>query len=143
MNNRLTILLSTLFSVLVLISCGKDDDNKDIEDPTVQITSPVEDAIYLRGNTLYLNASFTDNEELQKCTVELTQNLKSTKGWDQLWQPEPVTFALSGKSDEIVDQYLFQSTIPSNIMSTDYMVRVIVSDRALNFTTVEIPISIK
>lgn len=143
MNNRLSILLTTLFSILVLVSCGKDDEKKDTEAPSAVISSPEDNMLYFRGNTLYLNATFSDNEELSECTVYLTQNLKAAMGWDQLWTPDEVTFPLSGTSYEIVDQFLFEPTIPSAIMATDYMVKVVVSDKALNFTTIEIPISIK
>ncbi|WP_068474449.1 DUF4625 domain-containing protein [Saccharicrinis aurantiacus] len=143
MNYKLSTLLTALFSILVLVSCGKDDEKKDEQAPSAIITSPENNALYLRGNTLYLNATFTDNEALNECTVYLTQNLKSAMGWDELWTPDEVTFPLSGTTDEIVDQFLFEATIPSDIMSTDYMVKVVVSDKALNFTTIEIPISIK
>lgn len=121
-------------------SCKKDDDEGDVVAPTATILSPIENDTYLRGNTLYLNAEFSDDVELMECRVFLTEALK---GWDETWIPEELIFPLSGTNDAIADQFLFENAIPSNIKSTNYILVVLVVDHALNYTRYELPIEIK
>ncbi|WP_282037005.1 Ig-like domain-containing protein [Saccharicrinis aurantiacus] len=143
MNIRVTVFLNLIFLSLVFASCGKDEV-EDTEAPTASISSPVENRVYPMSSTLFLSATFEDNKELKEVTCSLrkvSESNKSTMGWDEVWNPTPVTFPLSGTNDAIESQWLFEETIPS-IMIGDYVVVVTVSDHSKNFTTYEIPITI-
>lgn len=136
-------LIVLAMSLLLLEACGKDDI-ADTTAPEAFIETPVANTKYYRGNTLYFNASFTDDTALNECAVYLTsQQSKNTKGWDSPWNPDDHIFKLSGKEDAITDQYLFETTIPFNIMSGDYILVIVTSDQSLNYSQTEIPIYIQ
>ena len=138
--NRKLMLLA--MSLLLFVACDKDEIT-DTTAPVAIVTAP-QAQTYYRGNTLMFSATFTDDTELKECTVYLTQQQsKNTRGWDDPYNPDAVTFPLSGKEDAINDQYLFETSIPFDIMASDYYVVVVTSDQSHNFSTIQIPIHIK
>lgn len=135
-------LLALVFLLPYLTSCQKDE-TEDTTPPEAIISLPTDNTVYYRGNTLMFTGHFTDDIELKECTFYLAQGLKATRGWDEPWEPDPQTFPLSGKEDSLVEQHLFQLTIPGDIMAGNYILRVLTVDMTLNYSTTEIPITIK
>nr|WP_319399743.1 DUF4625 domain-containing protein [uncultured Carboxylicivirga sp.] len=136
-------LIVLAMGLLLLEACGKEDI-ADTTAPEAFITAPVANTKYYRGNTLYLNAVFTDDTALKECAVYLTpQQSKNAKGWDSPWKPDDHIFPLSGKEDKLENKYLFEPTIPLNIMSGEYKLVIVTSDQSLNYSQTEIPIYIQ
>ncbi len=126
----------------LMLACEKDE-NEDTTPPVADVALPTDNTLYYRGNTLMFTGYFSDDVELKECTFYLAQGLKAARGWDSPWQPDAQTFQLSGTEDTLVEQYLFELMIPSDIMSGDYVLTILTVDKALNYCTTEIPISIK
>ncbi|TLX78382.1 DUF4625 domain-containing protein [Labilibacter sediminis] len=123
----------------IIFSCKKDE-TEDTTSPTAKIILPEVNTEYLRGSTLMFSATFSDDIQLKECTVYITEGLK---GWDDPWNPEEETFPLSGTQDEISNQYLFATTIPNSIKSSNYILVILVVDQALNYSRYEVPIKIR
>jgi len=140
MKNKLLIVL--VFLIPLIAACEKEEV-KDLVPPEANVSLPTNNTTYYRGNTLMFTGSFTDDVALKECTFYLSPGLKATRGWDDPWQPNAQTFPLSGKSDELIEQHLFELTIPNDIMSGNYVLKVLAVDQALNYSTTEIPIEIK
>lgn len=140
MKNKYLIVLMLLLPLM--LACEKDK-NEDTTPPVADITLPIDNTLYYRGNTLMFTGYFSDDVELKECTFYLSQGLKATRGWDEPWKPEAQTFPLTGKEDSLVEQHLFELMIPNDIMSGDYVLTILTIDQALNYSTTEIPIQIK
>lgn len=137
-----TYLIVFILLLPLLLACEKDE-NDDTTPPVASVSLPTANTMYYRGNTLMFTGSFSDDTALKECTFYLSQPLKATRGWDEPWQPDAQTFPLSGKEDSLIEQHLFGLTIPIDIQSGDYILRVLCVDKALNYSTTEIPVTIK
>jgi hypothetical protein len=135
-------IIGIMFLLPLLAACDKDK-LEDTTPPEAVVSLPTDNTIYIRGNTLMFTGEFTDDVELKECTFYLSQGLKASRGWDDPWEPSPQTFPLSGKEDTLVEQYLFELAIPADIKSGDYILSILTVDKALNYSTIEIPIMIK
>ncbi|TRX71803.1 DUF4625 domain-containing protein [Carboxylicivirga sp. M1479] len=135
-------LIVCLFLMPIWLACQKDEV-EDTTPPVARVELPTNNTMYYRGNTLMFTGYFTDDVELKECTFYLSQGLKAARGWDEVWEPDAQTFPLSGLEDELIEQYLFELMIPNEIKSGDYVLKVLTVDKALNYSTTEIPIQIK
>ncbi len=129
--------------LILFMACDKEESTQDVIPPSSEIIMPQTQTTYYRGNTLMFTANFKDDIALKECTVYLSEQLKATRGWDDPWNPDPVTFPLAGTDDAISDQFLFETNIPLEMKSGDYLLVVLTVDQALNFSRTEIPITIE
>lgn len=71
------VLFYCILSV-ILLSCSSDDDDKDMEKPSIDITSvyafPTNCVILYRGESFSFRATFTDNIELGNYNIEVHNN---------------------------------------------------------------------
>ncbi|MBI9060899.1 MAG: hypothetical protein JEZ14_02845 [Marinilabiliaceae bacterium] len=92
MKNYTNLLL--LFALVLSISftgCGKDDEEPDVEGPTVELRDPVEIKTYAKGGALPLDATFKDASGMKSCVVTIKYNDVATKtqlkGVGTAWTP--------------------------------------------------------
>lgn len=129
MNYIKTILIGLM--VVTAMSCSKDEDRTS---PVADITTPANGAHFYRGENIFLNAIFTDDESgLKECSIGLV-SLKALKGWDDPWMPEVETIALSGLEKEVSDHIIFNAAIPMDIMSGSYVLNFKVVDAEGNLS---------
>lgn len=63
---------------IILLSCNSDDDDKDMEKPSIDMTAesafPTNCVVLLRGESFSFNARFADNVELGNYNLEIHNN---------------------------------------------------------------------
>jgi len=123
-------LVMLLVISMLLFACEKEGDK---ESPIAMIETPSIGQEYSRGQVIYLNALFTDNEGLERCEVKIGST-KSTFGWDDPWEPETEVIALSGRSFQLDKHLLFNGPIPIDIMSSTYVIQIEVFDKSGNMS---------
>ncbi len=135
--------LSTLMILVLglMASSCSDDEIKDTTDPTATFTSPIESAVYSRGQSMICNAVFEDDIELLMVEINIYSQ-KSTKGWDTPWIYNETVY-LSGKTDELSAYQIFNQDIPLDIMSGQYTLEFKVFDKTLNYSSYQFDISIE
>ncbi|MCG8582370.1 MAG: DUF4625 domain-containing protein [Bacteroidales bacterium] len=129
-----------MLMLLSIVSCSKDDP-ADNTQPTAVITTPVEQDEFIRGQSLIFNGVFEDDRALSHIEISIEEN-SSLKGFDTPWEASEI-IELNGKSTEINGYELFDGQIPSDIMSGNYSLKVLVVDNALNFSSYNIGIVIE
>jgi hypothetical protein len=151
MIKKITKTLALSFLLFGVFACGSDSEGPDKEGPSVDITTPNETETYKRGSALPLNAKFTDNKELSKCTITITYVENSSKaaqlkGIGTPWSategdPEVITF--TEKKEEVVTRdMLFGEPIEAACLGGDYKLTFVMTDAEGNETTKEITIKI-
>ncbi len=123
-------LITMLLFLSLTASCEKEGDK---ESPIASIETPTIGQKYYRGEVIYLNALFTDNEGLARCEISMAST-KSTYGWDDPWMPETDVIQLSGQKQQIEQYLVFNGPIPLDIMSSAYVINIRVFDGAGNMT---------
>lgn len=135
------ILGALFFGLPVLVAGCSDDESKDKTAPTVTIQSPVNSTLFYRGQSLILKGVFADDRELSQVIITV-HTLKATRGIDTPWEATE-TIELKGKEHNIASYELFGAPIPSDIMSGNYYLDVLVVDKALNESKTVIAIKIE
>jgi len=129
-----------LLVAVFLSGCSKDEP-KDTMSPVAVLSSPQEGTIYQRGQSLILSGTITDDKELSHIEVSIA-TLKSSSGYNDPWISEE-KIALSGREMNINSYALLEQAIPFNIMSGSYTINLIVVDKALNYSSYPIAITIQ
>ncbi len=130
-----------LFTLSVFIIGCSDDDSKDNTAPIMSIKTPVNDALYSRGQSIILNADFTDDKDLLQVTATI-RAVPTNKGIDTPWEATE-TISLTGKKHNLSSHALFNASIPYDIMSGNYHIEFVVADKANNQKKNFIPITIE
>jgi hypothetical protein len=125
---------------LGVIGCSSDDD-KDNTSPIMSIQTPQNDALYSRGQSIILNAVFTDDKALSH-TIITIMAVPVNKGIDTPWEATE-RIELSGKEQSVTSHALFNSNIPDAIMSGNYNIEFVVVDKANNQKKNFVPITIE
>lgn len=134
--------------ILALLSCGSEGDEGDkapidTENPTINISKPVNNAMIGRGTELLLSGVFEDDLELKNIEVSLSfSTIKGTTGIDDPWEPAAETIDLSGKHQELTDVQLFGEMIPSDCKPGGYKLTLVVTDMVDKSTTKEISFTV-
>jgi hypothetical protein len=151
--NPLVFLLFTLFSVL-FVACGSDDDDdnneepKDTEAPVIELSTPSEENnVYSQGSSILVNATLTDNVELDTCYMSLTYSPKNVSDMlkgidDEPFQPDNQGYSLSGKQEYIFDDENPFGPIDIDSKPGEYTFSITVEDAAGNEASEDITISI-
>ncbi|WP_430813520.1 DUF4625 domain-containing protein [Carboxylicivirga sp. RSCT41] len=126
--------------LLSFASCSKDEP-ADNTQPTAVILTPLEQDEFIRGQSLIFNGVFEDDRKLSHVEISIAEN-SSLKGFDTPWEATEV-IELMGKSTEINGYELFDGEIPADIMSGNYSLKVLVVDKALNFSSYNVGIVIE
>lgn len=129
------------FGLPVLVAGCSDDETKDTTAPSVTIENPVNSTLFYRGQSLILNGVFADDRELSHVTLTV-HTLKAARGIDTPWEATE-TIELTGKEHNIASYELFGAPIPSDIMSGNYYLDIVVVDKALNESKTVIAIEIE
>lgn len=129
-----------LLVAVFLSGCSKDEP-KDSMSPLAVFSSPMEGAVYQRGQSLILSGTITDDKELSHIDVSIA-TLKSSSGYNDPWISEE-KIALSGREKNINSYALFEQAIPFDIMSGNYTINILVVDKALNYSSYPIAITIQ
>lgn len=142
MDNKIYKIGVLMLMVFGLLSgaCSKDDP-ADTEAPTAVFTSPVEEAVYQRGQSIIVNGTFEDNNALSHIEVTIKE-ADALKGWDEPWQAQE-TIELAGKSQSLSSYELFKQAIPMDIKLSNYTVEFLVVDSKLNYTKYDITLTIE
>lgn len=136
------ILLGALSLVLpVLVAGCSDDETKDKTAPSATIENPVNSTLFYRGQSLILNGIFADDRELSHVTVTI-HTLKAARGIDTPWEATEI-IELKGKEHTIASYELFGAPIPSDIMSGNYYLDIVVVDKALNENEIVVDVVIE
>ncbi len=135
------ILGALFFGLPVLVAGCSEDESKDKTAPTVTIQSPVNSTLFYRGQSLILNGVFADDRELSHVTVTI-HTLKAARGIDTPWEASE-TIELKGKEHKIASYELFGAPIPSDIMSGNYYLDVLVVDKALNESKIVVAVIVE
>ncbi len=127
MNNIKSIFLSLM--LLTALACSEDEDRMS---PIAEVVTPANGTHYYRGENIFLNAVFSDdNSGLKKCSIDVV-GLKALKGWDDPWTPETEVIDLAGLNKEVKDHIIFNGAIPLDIMSGNYVLNFRVEDQEGN-----------
>ncbi len=142
MNRILNISIKALCALLMVASVGcSDDEDKDRTAPFGNVQTPVSGREFIRGQSIILNASFTDDRELSHVVVTVYA-LKGTRGIDTPWSATE-TIELKGKEQTLASYELFGNVIPSDIMSGSYFLDFLIVDKAQNNMKLVVPIVIE
>ena len=130
---------------IILISCNSDDDDKDMEKPSIDMTAesafPTNCVVLLRGESFSFNARFADNVELGNYNLEIHNNFDhhshSTENEECELDPkkQPVKPWIYNKDYPIpAGQISFTANdvieIPANIDTGDYHFMIRLTDKA-------------
>lgn len=124
-----------ILSIIFIVACKKDTatttttDATDTEKPVVTITSPKADKMYMNGDTIRIQGTATENDELHEMKITLKNTTKDTL----LFSETPVVHAL--KSYTINTMCIAKATAHSDCVLT-----ITASDHSSNVTTVTVPI---
>jgi len=115
-----------LLSLVVLASCGSDDDGpsepEDSKNPTVTITKPSGSAVLEYGQKLLVSGSFADDIALKEVTFSLSSAATDA------WAPEDITIAITtGKTFTLTDEDIYGVVIPDGKMG-NYTLKTTVKD---------------
>lgn len=130
---------------IILLSCNSDDDDKDMEKPSIDMTAesafPTNCVVLLRGESFSFNARFADNVELGNYNLEIHNNFDhhshSTENEECELDPKkrPVKPWIYNKDYPIpAGQISFTANdvieIPANIDTGDYHFMIRLTDKA-------------
>lgn len=117
--------------LIATLACSKDEDRTS---PIAEIITPANGTQYYRGENIFLNAVFSDDDSgLKECSIDLVR-IKGLKGWEDPWQPEIHTITLSGLEKKVNDHIIFNASIPFDVMSGFYVMNFKVVDMAGNLS---------
>ncbi|MBR8536168.1 DUF4625 domain-containing protein [Carboxylicivirga sediminis] len=127
-----------LLVMFIAVGCGGsgsevEPEPKDVMNPEMTITKPVEGATVIKGNSLDLSGTFTDDIELEGLIITLSFNqTKSSNGITDPWEPinNPELIALTGKEDEVTNHQLFEEYIPADCKGGQYLLTLELKDKA-------------
>lgn len=88
-----------LFMSITFIACEEkhEDNGQDTEAPTINIISPTATDSYMSGDTVSIQANFTDNDQLHEISASLTRthNGQTEEVWTYSTHSHTTEFTLS------------------------------------------------
>lgn len=139
------VLIVLIGAALFAASGCKKDDPKDETPPVIEISKPVENALYLITDFIEFSGRFSDDKELDRVEISLVYlgqvsptagRLKDTGAWE----PQQV-IALTGAAQNFQDFKLFNMAIPDRTYGY-FKLRFELFDKAGNTSVKEVIISI-
>lgn len=125
------VFLFALVGLAFLSSCKKEEEEKDLEKPSINITSPTKDATINSGTVLNLKGIITDNKALSEVKLEIHNNFDGhsheKKGgspafeWDSIYKVSGTSYNLDA-----------QIAIPTDVAAGKYHVIVKALDASGN-----------
>ncbi|MCG8578270.1 MAG: DUF4625 domain-containing protein [Bacteroidales bacterium] len=138
---QVTRFLSMLIAVVLLSSCGSDDESVDLIKPTADIRLTRESGFYTPGSSILIDAEFTDDKALKECQVTIA-SARSLKGWDTDWDAEMDKILLNGQDFSLNGTRVLED-IPVDIYYGEYQLSFKVLDEANNYSIYTIDIVIE
>ncbi len=138
---HLTRILYILMAVVLLASCGSDDEGVDLTKPTADIRLTRESGVYSPGASILIDADFSDDKALKECQVTIV-SARSLKGWDTDWDVEADKLKLSGTEYSLSGTRVLED-IPVDIYYGEYQLSFKVLDEANNYSIYTIDIVIQ
>lgn len=128
------LLAVSSLSIIFISSCKKDTtttttDAVDTEKPVVIITSPKANNKFMNGDTIRIQGTATENDELHEMKITLKNTTKDTL----LFSETPVVHALKSYTINTM-------CIAKAIAHSDCVLTITASDHSSNVTTVTVPI---
>ncbi|TRX70346.1 DUF4625 domain-containing protein [Carboxylicivirga sp. M1479] len=130
--------LTACFLMLLSLGCSKEESKPDDKQaPTVEIITPIADAIYARGNFLTLQATFADNEGLKNCIaiIDYIDEIADSPGLKSVrfpWKPAldgvEYTIDLNGSNELHVNENLFGDAIDFDCLEGAYILHLSIED---------------
>ncbi|WP_430814443.1 DUF4625 domain-containing protein [Carboxylicivirga sp. RSCT41] len=136
-----TRFLSILLAVVLMSSCGSDDESVDLTKPTADIRLTRESGAYSPGSSILIDADFADNKALKECQVTIAST-RSLKGWDTDWDAEMDKIVLNGTDFSLKGTRVLED-IPVDIYYGEYRLSFKVLDEANNYSIYSIDIVIE
>lgn len=112
MNKLLTILLL----LIIGISCSKDKDSNDVTAPTIQLTSPTNNATYMAGDIVLIQGSISDDTKVAEMHIHVYNNTTAQLLIDIHRYPNDSHFE--------INEFIVASS------DTDYKIQVIAVDKS-------------
>ncbi|MCD8528551.1 MAG: DUF4625 domain-containing protein [Chitinophagales bacterium] len=66
MKTKTIIIVAAIFAVSIITSCNKNEDNTDTQAPVIELIEPTSATTYMSGDTVFIHATITDNDELHE-----------------------------------------------------------------------------
>ena len=142
--------LSIILISIVLMSCGGGgDDPKDETKPNVIVETPIEGTVFAKSSTITVLGVLSDNEDLASCTFSLeyvtpesNTEATSVKIVKDPFKPNSETITIEGKTYTLESYEVF-GPIPADCKEGDYTLKIKVTDKTGNETSLDISIKIE
>jgi len=135
-----------LITVFAFASCNKGagPEENDTTKPELTVTKPQQGAVFSKSSDILLSGSFSDNIELERCTISLSYSgQKNVSIVETAWEPADDVISLSGPEYALMDRKIFGESIPSDILAGNYAITVTVTDNSGNIAASTIEITIE
>lgn len=111
-----------LFLLGAFIACKNTDSGIA---PTVTLTSPTDGQVFLKGQTITIAGTATDDEDLHEAEIKITDKANG----NNLFEEEPTVH------DESTHNFSYNFTVPDITEQHEYQITVIFWDHDDNSTT--------